>query len=84
MVTVRLFGLLRLDSGIREMRVEASRVKDVFPLVLKEAERLDAHSALTVEELKNCIAVVNGQRAAAGTWLRDGDTVYLLSPAAGG
>ena len=84
MVTVKLFGLLRLDSGIREMHVEAAALRDIFPLVLKEAERLDAHTGLTADELKNCIAVVNGERAGTGTRLHDGDTVYLLSSAAGG
>lgn len=84
MAAVKLFGLLRLDSGIREMCVEATTVKENFPLVLKEAERLDVHTALTAEALENCIVVVNGQRAGTGTRLHDGDTVYLLSAAAGG
>ena len=30
MITVRLYGLLRIDSGIKERKIEASSMTEVF------------------------------------------------------
>lgn len=77
MITVKLFGLLRLDSGIREMEMEAANVKEVF-------SQLAATGKITSKELKGCVILVNGKQGNKRSKLNSGDTVTLLSPVAGG
>jgi len=36
MVTVKLFGTLRLDSGVKELTAEADTIRALYPLVLAE------------------------------------------------
>ena len=76
MITVKLFGLLRLDSGIREKLLEAETVKEV----------LDALEALGIprKDLESCIILVDGKSANKRSKLRDGAAVVLMSPVAGG
>jgi len=78
MITVKLFGLLRLDTGIRELQVEARTVKDIYPAILA---RTDAVSA---KDLKGCVVLINGKQGNKRTRLYPGDEVTLLSPVAGG
>ena len=76
MITVKLYGLLRVESGIRERRIEAERAADVLEdLVVQGIPR---------NELKVCIILVNGKPGNKRTKLTDGDVVQLLSPVAGG
>lgn len=84
MVKVKLFGLLRLDSGLKELEIEADCVRDIYPRILDEMRRRDPACAFTIKELKACIVSVNEKQARPGTRLRDGDLVYLLPPVAGG
>ena len=76
MITVKLFGLLRLDSGIREKQLEAETVKEV----------LDAleDSGIPRKDLESCIILVDGKSANKRSKLRDGAAVVLMSPVAGG
>lgn len=76
MITVRLYGLLRLDSGIRERQLEAGAVREV--LAQLEALGLDR------KDLLGCVILVNGKPANKRRKLREGDTVQLMSPVAGG
>ena len=76
MITVKLYGLLRLDSGIKERRVEAGHVKDVL-------EHL-AMQGISRQDLQGCIVMVNGKSAGKRSKLNDGDVVQLLPPVAGG
>lgn len=76
MITVKLFGLLRLESGIKEKQLEADCVKQV----LTELERC----GIRKKELDNCIILVNGKNASRRSRLNSGDTVVLMSPVAGG
>jgi molybdopterin converting factor small subunit len=78
MITVKLFGLLRLDSGIKEIRLEAASVKEVHRMLLEQTERISR------KDLDGCVILVNGSRASKRTKLKDGDEVILLSPVAGG
>ena len=78
MITVKLFGLLRLDSGIRERRMEASSVNEVFRKLLAETDRI------TKKELEGCVILINGTPGRKRSKLKDGDEVTLLSPVAGG
>ena len=76
MITVKLYGLLRIESGIKQKQLEAESVQQV----------LDALCALGIspKDLKGCVFLVNGNRATKRSKLKDGDTVVLMSPVAGG
>ncbi len=76
MITVKLFGLLRLDSGIREKQLEAKTVKDVLTAL--------EQCGIPKKDLDGCIVLVAGKNAGKRTKLQDGDTVVLMSPVAGG
>ena len=76
MITVKLFGLLRLDSGIREKQLEAKTVKEV----------LDAleDCGIPRRDLESCVILVDGKSANKRSKLQDGAAVVLMSPVAGG
>ena len=76
MITVKLFGLLRLQSGIRHREMDADSVKAALQIL--EAEGIDK------KELRGCVVLVNGKPANKRTKLQHGDTVMLMPPVAGG
>ena len=76
MITVKLYGLLRLDSGIRERTLNAQNVKEVY----EELAKL----GIDRKSLDGCAVLVNGKPAKKRTMLNDGDVVQLLPPVAGG
>ena len=76
MITVKLYGLLRIESGIREKQVEAATVKEVLEAL--------AGCGLSRKALKGCVILVNGSSATIKSKLKNGDTVVLMSPVAGG
>jgi len=78
MVTVRLFGTLRLDAKRRCVEVDAQNVAEALQ---RTASALGLPSA---DPLLRATVYVNGERAGVRTRLRDGDELHLLSPAAGG
>lgn len=84
MVTVKLFGTLRLDSGVKEVTAEAKTVKELYPLVLREIRAVKPDSAATEKALRACLVAVNGAPAGLRTKLRDGDVVFLFPAVAGG
>lgn len=76
MITVKLYGLLRLSSGIRELRLEAGNIRDLLRHL--EARGLDG------DALAGCNILINGEGATRCSRLSDGDTVQLFPPVAGG
>ena len=76
MITVKLYGLLRIESGIKEKQLEATTVKEVL-------EHL-ALCGIARKELNGCVILVNGKSVNKRSKLTDGDTVVLMSPVAGG
>lgn len=78
MITVKLYGLLRLDSGIREKEMEAANVRQVLDALLRETDRI------TKKDLDGCVIMINGRQGNKRSQLTDGDQVVLLSPVAGG
>ena len=84
MVNVKLFGLLRLDSGVKQLELEAATVRELYPQLLEELSRRAPDCGLTLKDLKACAVAVNECPAKPGTKLRDGDIVYLIPPIAGG
>ena len=78
MITVKLYGLLRLDSGIRELSLDAKTVPVLYSRLLEKTDRISK------KDLEGCVLLVNGKAANRRTKLADGDVVQLLSPVAGG
>ena len=76
MITVKLYGLLRIESGIKEKQMEASSVKEVLEVL--------AEYGISKKDLNGCVILVNGSSANKRSKLTDGDTVVLMSPVAGG
>ena len=76
MITVKLYGLLRLESGIKEKQMEASGVKEVLEVL--------AECGISKKDLNGCVVLVNGNSANKRSKLTDGYTVVLMSPVAGG
>ena len=76
MITVKLYGLLRIDSGIKERKIEAAGMKDVWKDLTMQG--------ISQSDLNGCIILVNGKPATKRTKLQDGDVVQLMSPVAGG
>ena len=83
-VTVKLFGLFRLDTGLREIEAQAARVKDLYPVLLRKARERDPNTTITRADVDGCVVLVNGRQAKKSTKLSEGDTVYLMSPVCGG
>ena len=76
MITVKLYGLMRVETGIKSLPVEAEDLKTVY-LRLEEA-------GLERQALQGCCVLVNGEAAPKRRKLADGDVVQLLPPVAGG
>ena len=76
MITVKLYGLLRLDSGIKERTLEADSVRKVLDSLSREG--------IDPKALNGCLILVNGKSAKKRTTLQHGDVVQLMPPVAGG
>ena len=83
-VHVKLFGLFRLDTGLRELDAQARRVKDLYPILLEKARELNPDTTVTRADIDGCIVLVNGRQSKKSAKLTDGDTVHLMSPVCGG
>ncbi len=84
MVSVKLFGLFRIDTGIKRFECEAASVKELRTKLLEEAKRLNPDTNITSKDIDGCIILVNGSAAGKSSGLKDGDEVTLMSPVCGG
>ena len=75
MITVKLFGLVRLQTGIKELQVDAANVRQL-------KKELTRH--IPEAQIKGCVLLVNGKSVNHFTKLKDGDQVMLMPPVAGG
>lgn len=82
MVKVKLFGLLRIDSGIKEFETEAASVKQLFSFIADKAA--EKGNIIEPKAVKNCAVLVNGRQADKNTKLKAGDEVVFISMVAGG
>ena len=82
MVKVKLFGLLRLDSGVKEFTAEAEKVKDIYEVLIEMARQNG--KTITAKNVSSCAVLVNGQQATKNTKLKDGDQIVFMSMVAGG
>ena len=76
MITVKLYGLLRIESGIKERSIEASTIKEVFHDLRMQG--------IGQKDLNCCVILINGKPANKRSSLKHGDVVQLLPPVAGG
>ncbi len=84
MVKVKLFGLLRMDTGLKELDLEAETVRDLYPHILAEAKRAHPGTKVKAKDIDGCIIMINGVQGKKSSVLCDGDTVMLMSPVCGG
>ena len=78
MITVKFFGILRIESGIKELPLDVTNVKELYKALCAHTNRISA------KELERCVVLINGQEAKKHSKLQDGDQVTFLSPVAGG
>ncbi len=84
MVSVKLFGTFRLDSGIKSLELEASSVKKLLPMIMEKVKEKDPDTELTLDDLKGCIISLNGKQVGFSAKLKDGDKLDLVPAVAGG
>ena len=84
MVKVKMFGLFRLDTGIKDFETEAKTAKEIYVEILKMAKETKPYLQLTLKDLEGCIVSVNGKQVKSTTPLNDGDVVMLTTPVCGG
>ena len=84
MVKVKLFGLLRLDTGLKELELEANSVKELYPLILEAVHSARPGTAVTLKDMDGCIVMINGVQGKKSSKLAPGDEVMLMSPVCGG
>ncbi|NLL63913.1 MAG: MoaD/ThiS family protein [Ruminococcaceae bacterium] len=80
MVKVKMFGVIRLGSGVKEFDCEAKTLQETFDLLnIKSAPGAEKFS------FNDAIVFINGTRVTKAKYdLQDGDEVWLMSPASGG
>ena len=81
-VTVKLFGVFRVDTGVPQVELECDKMKDIFALLHEKLGNVRMDSGL---EFKDAAVYVNGESCRKKSRaLQDGDEIWLLSPASGG
>ncbi len=82
MITVKFFGLISVDSNIRQLLVKEGTVRQVLNEVIESCPDISE------QQLTQVIMFVNKQHISGNkrfsVLLRDGDELALLSPASGG
>ncbi|MBQ1545786.1 MAG: MoaD/ThiS family protein [Clostridia bacterium] len=79
-VKVKVFGVYRVDSGVKEYEAEASVVDEVF-LSLNYLSKVPDSNI----NFNNAAVFVNHQKCPRGSMkLNEGDEVWVMSPAGGG
>jgi molybdopterin converting factor small subunit len=76
MITVKLYGLLRNESGIKAEQMEVSTLKEVFGIL--------EDCGISRKNLNSCMILINGKSEKERTKLNDGDTAVLRPPVPGG
>ena len=89
MVNVELFGLFRLDTGIKAFDLDEAAegvrtVKDLYPILLKKAKEVNPATKICSKDIDGCIILINGVQTKKGHALKDGDKLQLMSPVCGG
>lgn len=92
-VTIKLFGVLRVDTHLANEQIRASRLGDIFELLNRKVDEIYLQNLEKDPSLKHpdalsfkdAIIYINGKRCSKkNQQLSDGDEIWLLSPASGG
>ena len=82
MITVKFYGLISIDSNIRQLLLKEGTVRQVLNEVKQSCPMISE------EQLIQAIMVINKQHISGykrfSVVLRDGDELALLSPVSGG
>ncbi len=79
-VTVKVFGVYRVDSGVKEYEAVADVVNDVYSSLNYLSKVPDSNI-----NFNNTAVFVNSKPCSKKkTKLHDGDEVWIMSPAGGG
>ncbi|MBQ1553462.1 MAG: MoaD/ThiS family protein [Clostridia bacterium] len=80
-ISVRLFGVYRIDTHIAHTEIEAEKLSDV----LDELNRMATGENKSSISFSDATVFVNGEHCKKKKQkLNDGDEVWILSPASGG
>lgn len=82
MIKLRLYGLFRLDCGVKELLLDVSDSAALMPALYEKLAEMGIEAEK--KELKNFILTVNGKAVRGRTRFAEGDEVCLLSAVAGG
>ena len=77
MVTIKLFGSMRLKTGCKGIEADVSSV-------LAACQLLAEATGHNIKEFKNCVVMINGKQAKHSSKLSDGDELVLMAAAGGG
>ncbi len=81
-VTVKLFGVYRVDTGTKELQLECETLKDVFAQLNEKLGHIQLDAGL---QFKDAAVYVGGEPCKKKSKkLTDGEEIWLLSPASGG
>ncbi len=92
-VTVKLFGVLRVDTHLANERVQAEKLGDIFDLLNRKVDEIYAENLKQDPKLKHpdplsykdALIYIDGERCSKkNRKLKDGEEIWLLSPASGG
>lgn len=92
-VTVKLFGVLRVDTHLAKEEVDAEKLEDIFVLLNQRVDEVYEENKKSNSRLehpdplsfKDAVVFINGDRVSKKKRiLNDGDEIWLLSPASGG
>lgn len=82
MITVKFFGLMRVDNDISTLEVKEGSIKQVI------AEIVRLHPGITEKQLKQSIIIINSKRVSGrkrfSMVLIAGDELVFLNPPSGG
>ena len=77
MVTVKMFGPLRLKTEFRDFTADLHSIKEACAL-------MEQRTGFPEKEFKACVFMVNGASAKYRDKLKDGDELVFLAPSGGG
>jgi len=77
MVTIKLFGSMRLKTGCKGLEADVADVKAACQLLADTT----GHS---IKDFRNCVVMINGKQAKHSAKLKDGDELVLMAAAGGG
>ncbi|MDO5014776.1 MAG: MoaD/ThiS family protein [Clostridia bacterium] len=92
-ITVKLFGVFRTDTRLAKENINVDDIGGIFPILNEVAEKVYQNNLKENPKLKkpdpikfnDAIVYVNGEKTTKKRYsLKDGDEVWIMSPASGG